>query len=674
MRAISVLFRVAGLFVLLTVLLLIGGSTNVPVVAAQQRTCYRLVKTITCADDNKKDYCQSTQKLDFFGQADGSIIGKYQGGKTDECEIHVFPQQGKYQFICPSGSGEWNWQLPPETMCSDQDVSLSASMNFAGTGKLEARYWGNEAFQGRFEGGPSGGIGTVSGSNPFDWNTIEAQNSQGNKSGSISGLRPKEEMDKFSIGIVMTGFGIKPGGSSTDSVGFGIEYAYEPIPAGQEPPPGGQQTTGGQQSSSDAGGGQPAGGNADECTINTGSGIVINAVDNDSENKLLDCETRRVPFGDSTQDVLRCFSFRYTIPPGGITSAALHVVLIPGRSLQDTDSLSLAIGQANPDCDWAKGKMAGCVTLHGGFSGNEKCMNLDLLNAGCDTSIKISPEVQQAVTAQLQTGVLHFMLQDDTGIEGAQLVLNGGPTTFPCGVTETTASEAGYQGAQTSGGQQTSSGSTSGATLPMPTFGNPEPGLNVSGMTLQAGQRQVIAGSMALVPVWLIKSDNVANLNFDMGYDANVAKPEGTILQGNLLSGALFRANAEESGIIRMGFAQTNGVFGTGTVALVPFRAVGNPGDRTPLTLAVTTINNPNGSVPAINRIYGEIVIVGPDGLLQGDCDGDGRLTFADAMCALEISVKLRPPIQALDLDSNGDVTSRDAVLVMQDVLANIVR
>ncbi|MBU0494636.1 MAG: hypothetical protein KKA73_08715 [Chloroflexi bacterium] len=431
-------------------------------------------------------------------------------------------------------------------------------------------------------------------------------------------------------------------------------------------PPGGSGTPGaggapGGSGTPGTGGGQTGGSGSERCLINSGSGIVIQAIDNDPENKLWDCDTRRVPFEDKSQDTCRCFTFRYTVPPGGITSAALHVALLPGGMLQDTDCLVLAIGQAT-DCG-IPGKMPGCVNLHGGFRGDEQCMHLDLLDAGCDPSVKISPEVQQAVTAQLQTGVLHFLLQDDTGVDGAQLVLNGGPRTFPCGVTSTASSGT--------------TGSTGGATntvLPTPPYGTPEPNPNVPGMTLQAGQRRVPAGSTVLVPVWLIKGDNVANLNFDVRYDANVAKPEGTIQQGNLLGQALFQANANESGIIRVGFAQTTGVFGTGTVALIPFRAVGQPGDRTPLTLAVTTINNPAGAVPAIDRIHGEIVIVGPDGLVPGDCDGDGRLTLADAMCALEISVKLRPPIQALDLDSSGDVTSRDAALIMQRVLGDIAR
>jgi hypothetical protein len=50
----------------------------------------------------------------------------------------------------------------------------------------------------------------------------------------------------------------------------------------------------------------------------------------------------------------------------------------------------------------------------------------------------------------------------------------------------------------------------------------------------------------------------------------------------------------------------------------------------------------------------------------SGDCDGDGRVTTLDARCAMEMSVQLRPPLLALDMDNSKDVTSRDAVVILQ--------
>ena len=145
-----------------------------------------------------------------------------------------------------------------------------------------------------------------------------------------------------------------------------------------------------------------------------------------------------------------------------------------------------------------------------------------------------------------------------------------------------------------------------------------QPNTAVAGMTIQAARRSVIAGDLVLVPVWLVKGANVANLNLQLTYDANVIRPEGSVIKGNLLDNTLFTPNSAQSGIIRVAFAQTTGIAGTGTVVNVPFRAAGKPGDRSPVNLTVTSINDPNGGVPSIATISGEIVIVGTDGRVPG--------------------------------------------------------
>lgn len=175
-----------------------------------------------------------------------------------------------------------------------------------------------------------------------------------------------------------------------------------------------------------------------------------------------------------------------------------------------------------------------------------------------------------------------------------------------------------------------------------------------------------MAGDLVYVPVWLINAVDVANINFSIGHDPNVALPEGELVKGNLLANALFSSNSGEPGWIRVGFAQTSGINGTGTVAYLPFRAVGRPGDRTVLDVQVSTINNPAGAVPAIDRIDGSVLIVGPDGMVPGDCDGDGALTELDALCALQMSVNLIPEQPALDMDGDQQVTSRDSVVILQ--------
>src|SRR5262249_46664239 len=126
-------------------------------------------------------------------------------------------------------------------------------------------------------------------------------------------------------------------------------------------------------------------------------------------------------------------------------------------------------------------------------------------------------------------------------------------------------------------------------------------------MTLLAENRTVLAGDIVSVPVWLVNGPDVANMNFTVGYNVNVARPEGDPTKGNLLGDpdTLFSANPKETGLIRLGFARSTGLGGTGTgiVAYLPFRAAGKPGDRTPVHLEVQKINNAGGTDLTIARI-----------------------------------------------------------------------
>ena len=209
-----------------------------------------------------------------------------------------------------------------------------------------------------------------------------------------------------------------------------------------------------------------------------------------------------------------------------------------------------------------------------------------------------------------------------------------------------------------------------GTTLPRPQFGSPEPA-PVNCMTLQAGQRNVVAGQEVWVPIWMINGANVANINYEIAYNTNVVSvAQSGVTKGSFLAAGLMQANAQQAGVIRVGNAQTTGESGTGSISWVKFRAVGRPGDQTNLTVTVTTINEPGGAVLPIARIDGLIKILDSSGLLPGDCTGKGYLDSSDAICALQMSVGLRPVNLVMDMDKSGDVTSRDATLIQQKVLA----
>ena len=395
--------------------------------------------------------------------------------------------------------------------------------------------------------------------------------------------------------------------------------------------------------------------------------VTIQAADNDGQNKLWDCVSNpghRVGYGNRDIDKVRCFTFRYAVP-GGITSAVLHLSLEPLGGDQATDSVFVAVGSQVPGCD-VFGEMAGCVTVHGAFPGAAKTLTIDLLNLNCNPWFagKAPRDQQDAVAAQVRTGVLHAILQDDTALVSAQLVLNEGAPA-KCGTSTDPGPPVVGGGTSTTGGSQ----GGSGVTLPTPPFGTPEPAPTATRMTLQAGQRNVRAGDTVWVPVMMIKGTDVANINYEITYDASVAVAERGLGRGAFFGNALQQGNTETAGIVRIGAAQTTAENGTNVIAYMKFRAVGQPGAKTALKVTVSKINNPAGTNLTIDRIDGLVQIVGPDGLLPGDCDGKGYLSEADALCALQMSVKLIPERLVVDVDKDGSVTSRDAAVILQRVV-----
>jgi len=185
-------------------------------------------------------------------------------------------------------------------------------------------------------------------------------------------------------------------------------------------------------------------------------------------------------------------------------------------------------------------------------------------------------------------------------------------------------------------------------------------------MRIEAENRRVDEGDIVTVPIWLRGAAKVANMNLDVQYDPNVARPEGEVLRGSLLEQAVFNVNAKEPGRVRIGFAQIDGISGDGTVANLPMRAVGRAGDRTALDLAVTALNDSVGHTLPIERVPGSVLIVGPEGQIPGDCDGDESITAADAMCALMMSVGNREVDPRMDVDGDTQVTSNDARLLLR--------
>ena len=557
------------------------------------------------------------------------------------------------------GTLEVTWTVPPEYLSSDRDLSLSISTVADGNVWGGAGFW--DAPAERFEPGSEK---SVVGKNPFagvpagKWSGGFVPKEQG----SIT-VRPKGNAGTFMLLVFLD-----------VSYDFAVHYHYEQLPPGEVPPkqpPGkgnnppqtGCEKTFAKEWNSEWGkwsfhiDGNKANGTYENRKGKFGPGTVTGTV----SGNVID-GTWKDAHGDGTihlvlsDDGCHVSGTHTTNPPGNTGNGTGPNLTDPGAQDPGTGPGPTGPGPTDPGSDPAA---QGCIDQW-----IKLAMSIlnrrDKTNSAPNGPWRVSEYGQLVGHGIKSAGPPDGWETTYHRNRYAYIWANWQQThTLPSYGGELPALKSFVEDCQSKqGGGATPTGP--GATGYPP---NTNPG---TPMTLLAENRKVLAGDNVLVPVWLVNGADVANINFTVGYDGNVAKPEGDPGKGNLLGEALFSANPKEAGLIRLGFAQSKGLSGTGTVAYLPFRAVGKPGDRTPLHLEVQIINNPGGTALTIAKIDGSITIVGPDGLVPGDCDGDGELTAADAKCALDMSVKLIPEKANMDMDGDGQVTSRDATIILQ--------
>jgi len=213
------------------------------------------------------------------------------------------------------------------------------------------------------------------------------------------------------------------------------------------------------------------------------------------------------------------------------------------------------------------------------------------------------------------------------------------------------------------------------------------------GMALRADKAKASPGETISVPIFLDNSTGLANLNFNLVYDAR------KVAVGNTEKGSLapastsLAANPRIAGIVRIGLAGSQDIKGSGILVKVPFKASATAGGRADLKLEITTTGNASGGKPAVKPIDGWIEIGGgkpgdkpsdaipgpidkpkpsdstpkpkPPGAIPGDVNGNGRLEPIDALQALKMSVGLIDENLIADIDGDGKVTSTDARLIL---------
>ena len=173
-------------------------------------------------------------------------------------------------------------------------------------------------------------------------------------------------------------------------------------------------------------------------------------------------------------------------------------------------------------------------------------------------------------------------------------------------------------------------------------------------------------GKEVRIPVMMCNANDLANMDFSVSYDPNVLRFKDAE-KGSLNSNFLFESNEISSGNVKLSFASSKGVSGSGSIAILIFDVVGSNGDSSILTGSVNTADTSSGSPISITIKPGKVTV---GSTTAGDCDGDGLVTSKDALTALQMSVGKIKVDLCYDVTGDGKVSSDDA----RDILKKAVK
>ena len=188
--------------------------------------------------------------------------------------------------------------------------------------------------------------------------------------------------------------------------------------------------------------------------------------------------------------------------------------------------------------------------------------------------------------------------------------------------------------------------------------------------------QNVAKGETFTINVTIDPDTAIAGAQFDLSFNASLVSAE-SVTEGDMLSqdGASTYFNP---GIIDNTAGTITGVAGAITTSGA---TVSSPGVFATIRMTAkmvdgtSQLNLPNVIVGDINAhpisttVNDGSVIVGA---LCGDLNGDGKITAADAVIALEIAAGSRSFDAAADVSGDGVVTSLDALMILQAAAGQI--
>ncbi|MBS3802629.1 MAG: hypothetical protein KGY65_07760, partial [Candidatus Thermoplasmatota archaeon] len=194
-------------------------------------------------------------------------------------------------------------------------------------------------------------------------------------------------------------------------------------------------------------------------------------------------------------------------------------------------------------------------------------------------------------------------------------------------------------------------------------------GYTTDGTVLSVDTTQSTPDSEVQLPIKISDADNIGNMDITLTYDDSILSAS-TLTTGAITSNSLFMDNIG-SGIINISLVDADGISGNGSIAIITFDVIGDEGDISPLILSALA-NDRDGE--GVNmEIMSAYFSVEDEESLKGDVNGDGKITSADALLALQMAVGIIEEDLIADMNDDGQVTSIDAAEILDLATGNAV-
>ena len=196
-------------------------------------------------------------------------------------------------------------------------------------------------------------------------------------------------------------------------------------------------------------------------------------------------------------------------------------------------------------------------------------------------------------------------------------------------------------------------------------------------VNVPSSTQNVAKGETFTINVTIYPDTSIVGAQFDLSFNASLVSAE-SVTEGDLLSqdgaGTYFSPGIidNSAGTITSvsGAITTSGVTVSSPGVFATIRMTAKMVDGTSrINLSNVIVGDINANAVSTTVNNGSIII----GSLCGDLNGDGNVTTADAVIALEIAAGSRPFDAAADVNGDGIVTSLDALMILQAAAGQIV-